>query len=275
DFLGIVTALEVLMVAVITGLSVTRIGRLVALARELQRSGYDHRGVEAALELEERRLSEADAAASSTPGRAGAWLTAGAGVAATALGMWGMEADGNVVVVLGTALTIGAPLITVRRLWDRLGGGKLWAKLLRGRAGRALFRLGRVGLKDVPAPLPTAGERTEMALGRVAGELFRALPDAQRRALGDVPELVARLEADAAALRERGDTAGHEERLATAVAALETLRLDLLRLHAGSGTLDELTRNVEAARKVGEQIDAALRARQEVEDALREKTPER
>jgi serine/threonine-protein kinase len=263
DFLGLVTAIEILMAALIAGLSATRVAQLVGRTRELRRQGYDHRALKAVLELEERRLREEESA-TAAPSRSGTWATAGVGAAATAAGLLAMSAAPDFLVVVGTALTVGAPLVTVRRLWDRLGGGRLWARLLRGRFGRALFRLGGIGVKDAPATLPAAGERTEVALGRVAAELFAALPEGQRQGLGDVPGLIDRLEADALALRGRVADSDASARLATTVAALEALRLDLLRLDAGTGSLDELTQDLEAARRIGEEIDAEVQARREV-----------
>jgi predicted Ser/Thr protein kinase len=258
DFLGLTAAIELLMMTVFAGLSAMGIGRLVAMARQLLRDGYDHRALAAALTLEGRALEAAEEPVPRS--KRAFWTTAAVGVAATALGIAGMTADPDLVVILGTATTVAAPLITVRRLLEQLGGGRLVNRLLRGRLGRWMFRLGGVGLGDRQA-LPAAGERTELALGRAVDDLYRGLPEEQRRKLGDVPALVARLEADALTLREQAETPQGAERLATAVAAMETLRLDLMKLHAGTGTVDELTRDLDAARALGAQVDAQLEAR--------------
>jgi len=255
DFLGLTAAIQLLMMAVFAGLSATGIGRLVAMTRRLLRDGYDHRSLAAALTLEGRALEAVEEPVRRS--RRAIWTTVAVGVAATALGIAGMAADPDLVVILGTATTVAAPLITVRRLLEQLGGGKLVNRLLRGRLGRWMFRLGGVGLGDRQA-LPAAGERTEMALGRAVEDLLAGLPGEQQRRLGDVPALVARLEADALVLRERADTPRGATRLATAVAALETLRLDLLKLHAGAGSFDELTRDLDAARALGEPVDAQV-----------------
>jgi serine/threonine-protein kinase len=61
------------------------------------------------------------------------------------------------------------------------------------------------------------------------------------------------LVADLRAARE-----GAGRRLALAVAALESLRLDLLRLHAGAGDLGSLTATLAAAERVGAEIDAMM-----------------
>jgi serine/threonine-protein kinase len=58
-------------------------------------------------------------------------------------------------------------------------------------------------------------------------------------------------------------------RLASAVAALENLRLDLLRLKAGAGSLDELSANLTEARRLAGEIDAQVAGRMEVANVLR------
>ena len=58
-------------------------------------------------------------------------------------------------------------------------------------------------------------------------------------------------------------------RLASAVAALENLRLDLLRLKAGAGSLDELSANLTEARRLAGEIDAQVAGRIEAEQLLR------
>jgi hypothetical protein len=260
DFLGITTAIEVLGVAALVGLTASQLGQLVGQVRELKRAGYDHRALVAAFALQDR-----EPAPETSPGRRRleATLTAAAGLSVTAVGMAILRSGSEVMPVIGFALSVAAPALTVRRLWTRFGGTRLWRRLLAGRLGRLLFRVGGVGVKNVPA-LPAVGEHTEVALGRAAHALYEELPPAVRHTLGDVPALLARLESDARALRARAGDPGGERRLASAVAALETLRLDLLRLKVGAGTLDELTANVEAARRVGEEVDAALAATREL-----------
>jgi len=55
--------------------------------------------------------------------------------------------------------------------------------------------------------------------------------------------------------------------LENAVAAMENLRLDLLRLEVGSGTEDHLTADVERARQIGEEIDWEIAGPREVVEA--------
>jgi serine/threonine-protein kinase len=270
DFFGILFGLEMVFVMTFLGLSAARAAQLVTQARGLLKRGYAHHALRAGLELAERRdIAEEEPAPESS--RAGPWLTAAAGVTVTALGVGaGVIIDADIGDVIALATAIGGPMVTVRRLWSQLGAPKWWRKLLKGRLGKWVFRIGRTGLGDRPEALPDHGERTEVALGSVAQQLFDALPADQRERLGDVPALVTKLEADALALRKRGESPEAMERLASTVAALETLRLDLLRLHAGNVTLDELTQNIEAAEQVRLEIDRHLEAAREVEDASTE-----
>ena len=55
--------------------------------------------------------------------------------------------------------------------------------------------------------------------------------------------------------------------LADSVAALEGVRLDLLRLHAGSADLAPLTTLLEAARQIGEDVGRLAEAQREVDDS--------
>ena len=140
-------------------------------------------------------------------------------------------------------------------------------KFWRGPIGRALFRLARIGLNRA-ADAPVAADRpTEVALGLAAVDLFQGLPKEIRRQLGDLPGVVRGLEERVRRLRGGGD--GREAPLREALAALEALRFDLLRLHGGVGTLEGLTTDLSAAREIGEQVDALLAGRRAADDALR------
>jgi hypothetical protein len=68
-------------------------------------------------------------------------------------------------------------------------------------------------------------------------------------------------------LRTARDSAGRK--LAIAVAALENIRLDLLRLQAGAGSVDSLTSMLTKARRIGDEATAIADARVEVEDVVR------
>jgi serine/threonine-protein kinase len=124
---------------------------------------------------------------------------------------------------------------------------------------------------------------TEAALGVAASELFAALPKPYRDQLSDLPAIVAGLEAKAAEARARLDevdalvpsasadaealkgrrnaAAAH---LAESVAALEAIRLDLLRLHAGTADLAPLTTLIEDARRLSDDVNRLADAQREV-----------
>ena len=59
-----------------------------------------------------------------------------------------------------------------------------------------------------------------------------------------------------------------QQRLADAVAALETIRLNLLRLHAGTGSVKNLTTDLGLAREVAKDIDLLLQGQREVEEEV-------
>jgi serine/threonine-protein kinase len=123
--------------------------------------------------------------------------------------------------------------------------------MLGKKLGRWLFKAGGLGLSA--RQLPAASELTEVALGSELHQLFARLPEEQKRRFAELPDLVDRLQADGQVARLRQEGSGNG-RLADAVAALESIRLDLLRLHAGSSVQDELTKDLDAARRIGDRI---------------------
>ncbi|HEX6537453.1 MAG TPA: serine/threonine-protein kinase [Gemmatimonadaceae bacterium] len=76
---------------------------------------------------------------------------------------------------------------------------------------------------------------------------------------GDAGELAERRRRAADDLRAARDAAGR--RLAAAVAALENIRLDLLRLQAGAGSIESITAVLESVRRIGDEVDAAVASR--------------
>jgi hypothetical protein len=157
-----------------------------------------------------------------------------------------------------------ADVIKQRRLLRRLD--TLWYRLWAGRAGRSFFRVAGIGLKVSARPALAGVEHTELLLGRSALNAYNELPDAARDVVPDVPQVLRQLEAGAEALRARGETG---ERLTEAVAALEHLRVALVRLQAGEGSVPDLTLALERAREIGAHVDARLEAAREVEQLLK------
>jgi hypothetical protein len=112
---------------------------------------------------------------------------------------------------------------------------------------------------------------TEAALGSVTGTLFAALPDSARAALADLPDVVARLEGEAAHARlelSRDAGSAWADRLERTVAAIETLRLGLLRISTGHAAAGSLTADLDAARELSERIGYLVAGADEVSHLL-------
>jgi len=154
-------------------------------------------------------------------------------------------------------------VIKRRRWFLRLDS--LWYRIWAGRAGRSFFWLAGWGLKATARPALPSVERTELVLGRSALSAYEALPDAERRQARDLPAVVERLETGAEALRARGDTG---ESLTEAVAALEHLRLALVKRQSGVGSPSDLTLVLARARAIGDHVDRRLAAAAEVQALL-------
>jgi len=151
-----------------------------------------------------------------------------------------------------------------RRRWF-LWLDSLWYRIWAGKAGRAFFWLAGLGLKKTARPALPSVERTELVLGRSALAAYKALPEAERHQARDLPGVVERLETGTEALRARGDTG---ESLTEAVAALEHLRLALVKRQSGMGSPSELTLVLERAKAIGDHVDRRLAAAAEVEALL-------
>jgi eukaryotic-like serine/threonine-protein kinase len=188
---------------------------------------------------------------------------------------------------VGLGCAVGSLFSKPRGAWLR-NYGKRRLSFWDGKWGERLTRIAGIGLaRGVPASSALA-QHTEVALGRATDALFEALPKKMRRELKDVPATVRRLEADASALREslekfddllaRGDDESLRgrrdhaaEQLAQTVTALENIRLGLLRLQLGSAPVAQVTEALEAASRIGGEIDYALDAEHEIGDMLKPK----
>jgi protein kinase-like protein len=154
--------------------------------------------------------------------------------------------------------------VTKQRSWFRKLDA-LWYRIWAGRAGRAFFWLAGLGLEATARTALPSVERTELVLGRSALAAYKALPEAERRRARDLPEVVERLETGTEALRARGDTG---ESLTEAVAALEHLRLVLVKRQSGVGSPSDLTLVLERARAIGDHVDRRIAAAAEVQALL-------
>jgi hypothetical protein len=150
-----------------------------------------------------------------------------------------------------------------------------------GLAADALFealpRATRKLLKDLPAVIRRLEADAQGLRARV-DELNALIAGASDESLGArATSLRHGMRSEAAAVRgarqqlqaeliAKRDAAAR--RLASSVAALENIRLDLLRLKAGAGTVDQLSADLSAARQIGADVDAALAGQAEIEALL-------
>ena len=167
----------------------------------------------------------------------------------------------------------------IRDWWQTGIRDRLWNSRVGGWLARRLGAPERSQLAGA-----SAFRATEAALGVAASELFASLPREYRDQLAELPAIVAALEARAAEARAEMDVvtamapSGSSDadvlaarkqaaatHLAESVAALEGLRLDLLRLHAGASDLQPLTTLMDAARELGEDLSRLAEARREAE----------
>jgi serine/threonine-protein kinase len=169
---------------------------------------------------------------------------------------------------------------------------EFWNGFWTGRVGSVAFGIARKWHGAKPMARAMTHRATELSLGMAAEQLFESLPKASRQALGDIPGLLQRLQQDAQRLRERhdalqdalmqsGDTQGDaydflrqesdamRDRMREAVGAMETIRVGLLRLHAGSISLEGLTTHVDVALELSENVERMIAANAEVEGLLR------
>ncbi|HSE51708.1 MAG TPA: hypothetical protein VLB00_05940, partial [Gemmatimonadales bacterium] len=173
---------------------------------------------------------------------------------------------------------------------------KYWSS----RFGRWLFKVASAGLSPRAAGAGGTHRPTELALAFAAEDLYAELPPAIRAALPGLPDVLKRLEQQARNVRARieeleqslaeaqqgaapGAAPAHRDQLVTdltaaralarirlseSVAALETIRLDLLRLRAGAGSVDRITADLAAAGEIGETVDRLLAAGEEVDKVV-------
>jgi serine/threonine-protein kinase len=245
--------------ASMAGLAGWRFAQLVAQTRTLLRAGYGHSAMKAALAATDR--SDGDRRTTMQRWRS-ALAGLVAGTAATIGAVWLTNADVNLLgQLIGMGGSIVAPAMTARHLLRHAQtGDRWWIRLIRGGFGRRVFKLAGIGLPAGRA-LPAAGEPTSVALGSALGNLYDALPADVRKRFGELPALVEELERAAAELRLQTPSPEEDGRGALIVGALEALRLDLLRLHAESGSPDDLTRDLEAAARISNDIAAQLAKR--------------
>ncbi|HET7380134.1 MAG TPA: protein kinase [Gaiellales bacterium] len=210
------------------------------------------------------------------------------------------------VTTLGLMIGLPAGGLALSRLQRRRDlETEMWLRIWRGPIGRLAFRwvtlpAGRPALSSGFTFRPT-----ELVLGMAAERLFEELPKETREELRELPDVLKRLENDAGRMRarleelndalqgaeERGRLSGQiagdikakrdrvvtdlenerelvQRRLKDAVAALETIRLNLLKLHAGAGSVQSLTTDLTLAREAAREVELLLQSHKEIEEAL-------
>jgi hypothetical protein len=294
---------DIVLLAAITSLPLLPIvGFHVNQARRQFRAGHTLADLRAALEIARRERAEHEALAREDEEAvthrvlrlgtvaSASWLAVTVGLIISGVVHENQIGAGWVIVPVLTTMLLGAvsnaldvPFIPpkIREWWQTGIRERLW----NSRAGEWLAR--RFGAPERSNLTGASAFRaTEAALGVAASELFAALPKTYREELAELPAIVASLEARAAEARAEVDmlaamapsgsadaevlaarrkaAASH---LAENVAALEGIRLDLLRLHAGASDLAPLTTLMDAARLLGEDLSRLAEAQREAEVA--------
>jgi hypothetical protein len=158
-----------------------------------------------------------------------------------------------------------------RRLRVRDAGARLRRLFWASKFGDWVAWIATTGLPTARRCVWPTSRRTESALGSATETLFAALPGPERAALNDLPQVVERLEREAARAREQlaaGADDRWADRLERSVAAIETLRVGLLRMTVGHVAASSLTADLAAARELSERIDYLVAGADEVAEAL-------
>ena len=217
--------------------------------------------------------------------------------------LWGWV--GGVFLAAFPAL-IGSGLVAAASHQIRAVTGARWLRFWESRIGRWIFKLGKLRLGSVTASGPAYGP-TELAIGMAAVRLFEGLPKDIRRSFSELPDVVRGLEQHGASIRVRIDeldallseidtelASGErnaassgvsnrrssiradvldarraaDARLGAVVQALEAIRLELLRMHAGAGSIESVTVDLASARELSEDIERGLEGTREVAELL-------
>ncbi len=292
----------------VAGYTVVPLGVLVNRARRLLKAGFGPSDLGVAFKAEiERGREERAFGVGHGPSLIERILKpiAAVSLSVTALSILAGGPDAQLAlfaISLGASVASGfGVLVLLQRRRDV--DSEFWGKLWTGRLGRWLFGIARpfAGAKAIPASL--THRPTELSIGMAAEQLYESLPKETQRQLRDLPDVVHKLEDDAQRTRRRleelqealGDARGAgggaadgkigarhdrivadltaerelvQKRLADAVAALETIRLNLLRLHAGTGSIRNLTTDLGLAREVAKEIGLLLEGQRAVEEEL-------
>ena len=190
-------------------------------------------------------------------------------------------------VVSFVTLIAGTAILQKRRDVD----SEFWAKFWKGRIGKWVFSVAKKFAGKRASTAAVTHRATELSLGLAAEQLFESLPRETRKELAVLPDVMLRLQEDAQLLRKKHDemndalascTAGTPEyvkvramrdemhaKLGETIAALETIRLNLLRLHAGAGSVQSITTNINVAAETSAAVERLVAAHEEVDRTLK------
>jgi len=210
-----------------------------------------------------------------------------------ALAPWLPDAAGFSWAITGGLMSLSAiALVAMKQRYSDVDT-EFWARVWKGRIGKAVFTVARQLVGRNVASAAVTHRATELSLGMAAEQLFEQLSSEQRQQLGDLAGLLRRLQEDAQSLRKRYDdlqqalsdagsaaaTPAYADvrvvrdsihaKLGDAIAAMETIRLNLLRLHAGSVTVASLTTHLGLAAEVSEEVERLIRGHDEVQRMLK------
>ncbi len=280
------------------------LGKLVRFTRDSIRDGFGFRDLENALIHEARARREEPYLEGTEKAnrhmarhdapfvRATPWVLMACGVAVLAAGIASGErnfaslAFGPLFFLLG----VGRRLAESPECFPEMRTLQLQERLLAGPLGRFLFRLAGIGLAERGSP--RLATRTEVALADAVDEIFASLPEDVRRRHAGIPSVIRRLQADAELLRRRRERVEQaltqirtgrdsparvdlerssqlaSERLSAVITALETLRLNLLRLGTGIREEERITDDLERALELSRSVSAELAAVDQVRQLL-------
>jgi serine/threonine-protein kinase len=243
DFLGMGFVYTFAVTLVLLSLTALRGMSLSRLVREAVIEGWSEGDLAAAIEREARITSAT--ISPPRPGRAASTALYVAGFAAL-IAFWlgpkelGQKSLEGPLAWLIELVSLIAPVAWGRWLGARIeaprdGRPGLFSRLVARFKLKGLFWVARLGSRPraLPAPAPS-DQHTEVLIAEAARDILRALPDPERR-LGGVERLLARMEGDAANLRAR-------------LTELDTIAAQVG--SAASPRRDDLTRDLEAARKI-------------------------
>ena len=282
------------------GSTVAPLAYFVGGARRLMKMGFAHQDLGPAFKGEiEQAQEELSVERYLGPSKLEKWLPQFAKLTGSIFGLslfslWasGSQLAGVTMGLSGVTSLVSMIAFVALRQRHRDIDTEFWAKVWMGRIGKFTFSLARRFLGKGVRQSAMTHRATELSLGLAAEQLYESLPKETRLALNDLPALLKRLQDDAQALRKRhdelqdalgevGDDRSPEyaevralrdsihEKLGDAVAALETIRLNLLRLHAGSATVEGLTTHLGLAAEVSEEVERLIAAHEEVERTIK------